>query len=205
MQVQIRSRTRISLHRLIPAFPMRITSSRGQNTLVTRGFSRTLREGQTVSIPAFESLDLQLAGSLFYPSACVLVLDDARIDIADSRSGLKWDGGTAPKIEYLRELISGTVFHHPQQEWNARVMASALRTTPDKIRATLFRQGAAFTQLCRTQRLMRALFESIQFNLSVSDLRERVGWSDSRDLESSFYDWFGVSLQAVSRLREGSL
>lgn len=201
MQVQIRCRSRVSLHRLIPAFPLRITASRGQQILAARGFSRTLREGQTVSIPAFASIDLHLAGSLFSPGACDLVLDDAAVDL---HTVMKV-GATAPKVEYLRELISGTVFHHPQQEWNAQVMASALQTTPDRIRTALFRQGAAFTQICRTQRLMRALFESIQSNLSVADLKARIGWADSRDLEASFYDWFGVSLQTVSRLREDSL
>ncbi|KAF7962823.1 hypothetical protein AWV80_17110 [Cupriavidus sp. UYMU48A] len=84
-------------------------------------------------------------------------------------------------MQYLRDLISGTVFHRPQEEWNAHILASALKTTPDRIRTTLFMQGAAFTQICRTQRLMRALFESFQFNLSVADLKSRVGWTDSRD------------------------
>ncbi|MFJ4291166.1 hypothetical protein ACIP1U_15475 [Cupriavidus sp. NPDC089707] len=201
MQVQIRCRSRVSLHRLIPAFPLRITASCGHHMLAARGFSRTLREGQTVSIPAFASIDLHLGGSLFSPSACNLVLDDAAVDL---RTVMRV-GSAAPRVEYLRELISGTVFHHPQQEWNARVMASALQTTPDRIRTALFRQGAAFTQICRTQRLMRALFESIRCNLSVADLKARVGWTDSRDLEASFYDWFGVSLQTVSRLREDGL
>ncbi|WP_354685506.1 hypothetical protein [Cupriavidus necator] len=205
MQVQIRCRSRVSLHRLIPAFPMRITSSRGQNTLAARGFARTLREGQTVSVPAFACIDLHLTGGVFSPCVCDLELDDDTVDVRDASSVVKLGAGTAPRVEYLRDLISGTVFHHPQQEWNARVMAQALQTTPDRIRTALFRQGAAFTQICRTQRLMRALFESIQSNLSVADLKARVGWTDSGDLEASFYDWFGVSLQTVSRLREDGL
>lgn len=205
MQVQIRCRTRVSLHRLIPAFPMRITSRRGQHTLTRRNFSHTLHEGHTVSVPAFESIDLHLTGGIFCPSACYLELDDAAIDVLDPRSIVKVVGRAAPNVRYLRELISGTVFHNPQEAWNARVMADALDTTPDRIRTDLFKQGAALTQICRTQRLMRALFESIQFNLTVADLKARVGWTDSRDLEASFYDWFGVSLQTVSRLRGDSL
>lgn len=183
---------------------MRITASCGQHTLTRRGFSHSLREGQTVSIPPFESIDMHLVGGLFSPAACHLELDDATLEALDMRALIR-GGGTLPKVQYLRDLISGTVFHHPQQEWNARVLASALQTTPSKIRSALFMQGAAFTQICRTQRLMRALFESIQFNLSVSDLKTRVGWTDCRDLEASFYDWFGVSLQTVSRLREDCL
>ncbi|KWR88221.1 hypothetical protein [Cupriavidus sp. IDO] len=204
MQVQIRCRTRVSLYRLIPAFPMRIASFRGQHTLTRRGFARKLHEGHTISIPAFESIDLQLTGGLFCPGACYLELDDAAIDVRDPRSVVKVVGGTASRVQYLRELISGTVFHHPQEAWNARLMADALDTTPDRIRTALFKQGAAFTQICRTQRLMRALFESMQCSLSVADLKARVGWADGRDLEASFYDWFGVSLQTVSRLREDS-
>ncbi|WP_240987761.1 hypothetical protein [Cupriavidus taiwanensis] len=204
MRVQIRCRTHVTLHRLVPAFPMKITARRGEYTLTRRGFSRPLREGQTVGIPAFESIDLHLAGALFSPASCQLELDDVGLHALDRHAVLK-PRGTSTNVEYLRDLISGNVFHRPEQEWNANVLANALQTTPDQIRTTLFRQGAAFTQICRTQRLMRALFESIQFKLSVADLRTRVGWTDKRDLEASFYEWFGVSLQTVARLREDCL
>lgn len=204
MRVQIRCRSRVSLRRLVPAFPMQITASRGQHSLTRRGFSRSLWEGQTVCISPFESIDLHLSGGLFSPAACHLELDDGTLEALESRTLIR-GSGTLPKVQYLRDLISGTVFHHPQEEWNAHKLASALKTTPSRIRTTLFMQGAAFTQICRTQRLMRALFESIQFNLSVADLKTRVGWTDSRDLEASFYDWFGVSLQTISRLREDGL
>lgn len=198
MQVQIRCRSRVALHRLVPAFPMRITSSCGQQTLLRRGFERALREGQTIYVPAFESIDLHLTGALFCPSVC-------HLELSGGVGSLPKASDAASNVQYLRELISGTVFHNPERAWNANVMASTLEMTPRKIRNALFKQGAAFTHLCRTQRLMRALFESIQFNLSVADLKTRVGWADSKDLEASFYDWFGVSLQTVSQLRDDRL
>ncbi|GAB7550186.1 hypothetical protein CS8_099000 [Cupriavidus sp. 8B] len=43
----------------------------------------------------------------------------------------------------------------------------------------------------------------MQSERSVSDLKDVVGWGGREDLEGSFYDWFGVSLHTVSRLREG--
>lgn len=204
MRVQIRCRTKVSLRRLVPAFPMQITALCGQHILTRRGFSHSLREGQSVSISPFESVDLHLSGGLFSPAACHLELSDAMPEALEMRALVR-SGGTLLEVQYLRDLLSGTVFHHPQREWNAHVLATALQTTPSRIRTALFKQGAAFTQICRTQRLMRALFESMQFNLSVSDLMTRIGWTDHKDLEASFYDWFGVSLQTVSRLREDCL
>ncbi len=204
MQVHIRCRSRVTLHRLVPAFPMSITASGGDQRLSRRGYERPLRDGQPVRIPAFESVDLQLTGSLFSPSRCTLELSQAPAlgygPFSDVRNE-DVDG----KILYLRELISGSVFQQPQEDWNAAKMAGALQTSPSRIRSRLFMQGVAFTQLCRTQRLMRALFESFRFDLSVSDLKARVGWSENHDLEASFHEWFGVSLQTISRLREDCL
>ncbi|MCA3186232.1 MULTISPECIES: hypothetical protein [unclassified Cupriavidus] len=181
---------------------MRVTSLRGQQAVARRGFTRPLKEGESVCIPAFESIDIHLAGGVFAPSRC-------QIDLADTPiAGLHtvpFPSANAARIDYLRELISGTVFHNPQQTLNAQAVAKSLDTTPKRIQSALFMQGAAFTQLCRTQRLMRALFDAVQFNVSVADLTSRVGWVDPRDLETSFYDWFGVSLQTVSRLREDCL
>ncbi len=203
MQVQIRSRSRVTLHRLIPAFPMRITSQRGQQSITRRGFSRPLREGESVGVAAFESIGLHLTGGVFAPSMCQIELADTPIAwLADPH--VPPDSALA-RIQYLRELISGTIFQNPQQALNAQAVATSLHTTPNRIRSALFMQGAAFTHLCRTQRLMRALFDAFQFNLSVADLTTRVGWADRRDLETSFHDWFGVSLQTISRLREDCL
>lgn len=183
---------------------MSITASDGDQLLTRRGYERPLRQGQTVRIPAFESVDLQLTGGLFSPSACTLELSELPKHGHSPLSDLH-DGDVDDKIMYLRELISGSVFQHPQEVWNAAKMAGALQTSPNRIRSRLFMQGVAFTQLCKTQRLMRALFESFRFDLSVSDLKARVGWSENHDLEASFYEWFGVSLQTISRLREDCL
>ncbi|AEI82388.1 hypothetical protein CNE_BB1p09770 (plasmid) [Cupriavidus necator N-1] len=183
---------------------MHITLRKGEQVLMRRGFSRALREGQTVSVPAFESIDLHLTGGIFSPSECRLDLVDAPPQPLEELKRIGTGGGIG-QVQYLRELISGTVFQNPQEAWSAQVMASALQTTPDRIRTALFMQGAAFTELCRTQRLMRALFDSFRFNLTVADLKDRVGWGDSRDLEASFHDWFGVSLHTVARLREDCL
>ncbi|GJG97720.1 hypothetical protein [Cupriavidus pauculus] len=179
---------------------MSITAIRGEQTLARRGFTRPLREGQTIGIPAFESVDLHLTGGIFCPSECILCLADGH-GVPPIELPALATGGTSAKVQQLRALISGTVFQNPQEAWSANVMATTLQTTPNKIRTALFTQGAAFTQLCRTQRLMRALFDSFLFDLSVADLRQRVGWGDGKDLEASFHDWFGVSLDTVARLR----
>lgn len=203
MQVKIRSCSRISLRRLVPAFPMRITSYRGPHGMTRRGFYRTLREGQPVYIPAFEPFDLHVGGSPFASSTCHIELDGARADSSAEVTALM-SATSRPYGQTLREAISATVFHQPQREWNAELVANALSTTTHCVRRTLFMQGAALTELCRTQRLMRALFESIKMDLSVYELRARIGWPRG-DLEESFYEHFGVSLHTASRLRGGGL
>lgn len=203
MHVQIHSRSRISLHRLVPACPMTICASSGTPVLTRRGYTRTLREGQTVAIPAFEPVDIHLTGGLFSPSACRIAIDDAAMQSLDLHPGSAC--AHTQRALVLRDLVSGSVFSHPDRDWNANVLADVLRTTPGQVRNVLFRQGAALTDICRTQRLMRALFETCQANLTVADLKARVGWAGNGDLEGSFYNWFGVTLDTVARLREDAL
>lgn len=183
---------------------MSVTALQGEQYLIRRGYRRALREGQTAEIPAFECVDLQLIGGVFMPSVCRLQLCVPTLPDLGLAAGTIAMGAQGP-VGQLRDLISGWVFQNPQQEWSATAMAGALQTTRNKIRAMLFRQGDALTQLCRTQRLMRALFDSLLCDLEVTDLKVRLGWPDTSDLEASFQDWFGVSLQTVSRLREDSV
>lgn len=181
---------------------MRITPHQGVHRLTRRGFQRTLRGDRTVEVPAFESIDLHFEGSFFAVSTCSVELDSPiAATLSAARSAAQ--DTALPKARTLRETISGTVFREPQRAWTAQTVAEAMCTTPERIRSALFMEGAAFTQLCRTQRLMRAFFEIMQVERSVSDLKDVVGWGGKEDLEGSFYDWFGVSLHAVSRLREG--
>ncbi|WP_235844785.1 hypothetical protein [Cupriavidus agavae] len=195
MQVHIRCRTTVSLQRLVPAFPMTVTAAAGELTLTRRGFTRVLQGGQRIHVPAFEQVDLLLAGGLFRPAGCVLSLGDEAAASAGMDTGL----------QQLRAVISGTIFQNPQESWNAHLVAQMLQTTPGRVRTALFAQGVAFTQLCRTQRLMRALFDAFLLDVSVADLKKRVGWADDKDLEAPFHDWFGVSLDTVARLREAAL
>jgi hypothetical protein len=181
---------------------MRITPYQGVHKLTRQGFQRTLSDNRTVVVPAFNSIDLHLAGNFFAASTCSIEIDNP-VSTVLSTAWLAAGGAALPKARPLCEVISGTVFHEPHQAWTARTFAEALCTTPERIRRVLFMEGAAFTQLCRTQRLMRAFFEIMQSDCSLSELREVVGWGGKGDLESSFYDWFGVSLRTISRLREG--
>ncbi|MWL91508.1 hypothetical protein [Cupriavidus sp. SW-Y-13] len=183
---------------------MSITADSGELSLTRRGYVRTLRVGQRIAVPAFEQVDLLLTGSLFRPTACVLALGDEEVT-ASAHPCIGWIDHTARmELHQIRALISGTVFQNPQETWSANRVASMMHTTPRKIRAALFAQGDALTHLCRTQRLMRALFDAFQLDLSVADLKRRVGWGADKDLEATFQDWFGVSLDTVARLRASS-
>ncbi|WP_432260905.1 hypothetical protein [Cupriavidus sp. TMH.W2] len=201
MQVKIRSCSRISLTGLVPAFPLRVVFYGGHYGVTRRGFHRALREGQVVDIPAFEPVDLHMGGSLFAASTCRLELDDRRGAVIGTAMASSYEASRRAE-HTLRDLISATVFCQPQRAWNAELVARSLSISASSVRRTLFTQGAALTEICRTQRLMRALFESMQTGRPLSDLKAVVGWTGG-DLEESFYERFGVSLHTVSRLRQG--
>lgn len=204
MLVQIRSSSCMTLRHLLAAFPMRITAQGGQYAMTRRGFCRKLEDDRVVDVPAFEPIDLHIGGSPFSGAACRIELNqDCSYLVGHYRTRTDAPnplaGGHA-----LRDLVSAAVFREPRREWSAALVASDLSTTPVNIRRTLFTQGTAIREICRTQRLMRALFETMQIKRSVPELSGMVGWA-GRDFEESFYDRFGVSLQAISRLRGGGL
>lgn len=183
MRIHLQSTSHISLSRLIPAFPMLVTAGHGRSTIRTRGFNRALRPAQRLMLQPLESFELHLDGSALQPATCALAMELSRTGDESS----------------LRALISRRVFVQPQH-WSIQRFADVLAMSPTKIRRTLFTEGAAITELYRAQRLMRVLFEVAKGQTSTTELKTRVGWPAERDLESAFYDWFGVSLLCVRSL-----
>lgn len=196
MYVQLQCRAPLLLQRLVPAFPITLTASDIGHSVRQRGYRRPLPVDQAVRMPAFEPFDLQLSGHAFNASACVIELEEAE---EEAGSILE------PTLAALPALLSRRIFSEPHTSWNAHSAASALGMEPGRLRQLLFARGAALGQLCRTQRLMRALFESTQAEMPIGHLKRRIGWPEARDLEAPFFDWFGVSLQTVARLRSDAL
>jgi hypothetical protein len=185
MRLQLQSDSHISLFRLFPVFPLTLVVTNGRSLIRRRGFERSLLSGQRIVLEPFEFFELHLDGSAFQPSLCTLEIQGDRTPSADSPF---W------------HQLSHKVFLNPERMWNAELAALALRTTPSGVRRTLFAEGAALTHICRTQRLMRGLFDLLQGATAVQALAHRLGWTRDRDLDSSFYDWFGLSLWSVPHL-----
>ncbi|KHK55881.1 hypothetical protein PI87_12880 [Ralstonia sp. A12] len=195
MHVQLQCRTPLLLQRLVPAFPVTLTASNTGHSIRQRGYRRLLPVGHPVRVPAFEPFDLQLTGDTFNATGCAIELNEEEATSLEP----------AAQEKVLPVLVSRLIFREPDTPWNAKSTATTLGMEPERLRALLFARGAALSQLCRTQRLMRALFESAQTEMPVGHLKRRIGWPEARDLEVTFYEWFGVSLQTVARLREGGL
>ncbi|MDB0511648.1 hypothetical protein AB6Q13_02775 [Ralstonia solanacearum] len=198
MYVQLQCRSPILLQRLVPAFPVTLTAWGIGHSIFHDGYRRRLPPGQPVHMPAFSSFDLQLTGHTFNAAACALELDEAGTDDVLASASAKRD-------KALPAQLSRLIFHSPDTPWNAHSVASALGMEPRRLQQLLFARGAALGQLCKTQRLMRALLESAQTEMPVGHLKRRIGWPETRDLEAPFYEWFGVSLQTVARLRGNTL
>lgn len=188
MRVQLQAAVPVHLSRLLPAFPLVITATRGRALMRRRGFERAIVPGQPVVVAPFEAIDLCLDGGALQPSCCTLEL--------------RLQAGGAPGAS-LHHRLSQRVFVQPQHTWSAAFIADLLRASPSQVRRTLFSEGAALTDLCRTQRLMRALFEALGDGAGAEELKRRTGWPARGDLEAAFYDWFGLSLHMLGRLGAG--
>lgn len=188
MRVQLQAASPVHLFRLQPAFPLVITATRGRTLVRRRGFERVVVPGNPLVIASFEAIDMCLDGGPIQPACCSLELQ-------------LQPGSTAGMS--LHHRLSRRVFVEPQHAWSAAFIADLLRGSPAQVRRTLFSEGAALTELCRTQRLMRALFEVLADGAGSAELRRRIGWSPHNDLEAAFYDWFGLSLHAIGRLGTG--
>nr|WP_240990296.1 AraC family transcriptional regulator [Cupriavidus taiwanensis] len=177
-----------SLQQLLLAFPLSVGVGRGRVVVRRRGYERVLLAGQQALIEPFEAFALRLDGSSAQPAACTLEM-----------RGLT----PAQASECLHHRIAKRVFLQPQYAWNAAFIAERLGMSAAQLRRALFAQGTALTDLCRTQRLMRLLFDVMAGDAALGEARRRVGWPANSDVDSAFYDRFGVSLEAARRLAGG--
>ncbi|MFC4521030.1 AraC family transcriptional regulator [Cupriavidus pinatubonensis] len=185
MRVHLQSYSHVSLHRLFLAFPLTIVPTHGRSVVRRRGHERLLVPGHDVTIEPFETIDMHLDGSSGQPSSCTF-------EIRRGMPGTPQDA--------LHQRISRRVFLQPQYEWSAGFIAERIDMPATQLRRLLFSQGTALTDLCRTQRLMRLLFEAMAGDVAMADLKRFVGWPPNGDVESAFYDRFGVSVQTARRL-----
>lgn len=185
MRVHLQSHMHIGLHRLLPAFPLSVAATQGRSVIRRRGYERLLLPGQEVAIEPFDAIDLHLDGSGMRPSACLLEIQDMV---------------PAAPHACLHHRIGKRVFLQPQYAWSAAFIAERLNLSTAQVRRTLFAQGTALTDLCRTQRLMRVLFGAMAGDIAVSALGRLAGWPATSDLDAAFYDRFGLSIDAARRL-----
>ncbi|WP_427308633.1 AraC family transcriptional regulator [Cupriavidus sp. H39] len=175
----------VSLQRLLPAFPLSVAGIQGRQIVKRRGYERLLTPGQEITIEPFDSIDLSLDGTPAQPSACVLLIHAA---------------GTVALSTSLHQRICERVFLQPQNAWSAAFIAGRWKMSTAQLRRMLFSQGTALTDLCRTQRLMRALFWAMASDIALCDLARLAGWPPNGDLRSAFYDRFGLTIEAARRL-----
>ncbi|PLP96599.1 AraC family transcriptional regulator [Cupriavidus pauculus] len=191
MRLSIESASHLRLARLVPAFPMTVTATRGTAVMRRNGFARTLVPGLPCIVEPFHGVDLLVTGCAGQPAGCRIEIAPAS-DTGDHR--------------LLHRALSRRIFLQPDLPWSADFAAELLGESPRQIRRTLFAEGAAFGDLCRTQRLMRLLFESThghRGHASLGSLKRRMGWPASHDLESSFYDRFGITLDVLRHVTDG--
>ncbi|MCO5397840.1 hypothetical protein [Ralstonia soli] len=196
MHIRFQCRSAVQLQRFVPAFPITITAQETGHSIRRRGYQWRLAAGRAVCIPELESFDLLLSGDRLHAAECTVELDECMAGATPSNDAL----AAIAQTPALPLLLSRLVFLEPESTWNLQSAGGAVGIKPERLRQLLFARGAALGQICKTQRLMRAFFESMQTNLPVAHLKHRIGWAGG-DLEATFHDWFGVSLQTVARMR----
>lgn len=185
MHVRLQSHMHVSLQRLLLAFPLTVAATDGRLVIRRRGYERLLLPGQQVTIEPFEVFALHLDGSSAQAAACTL---EIRRMVPAARE------------ECLHHRICKRVFLQPQYAWNAAFIAERLGMSATQLRRMLFSQGTALTDLCRTQRLMRVLFDIMAGDVGIGESRRLVGWPANSDLDRAFYDRFGLTMEAARRL-----
>ena len=196
MQTQLQSRSQVGIHDIFLPIPMKVTSLSGEQIISRQGYSRVIKEGKFVKLPAFSPASLFLGGSIFKSSHCSFDLDVTSYSVVrDQPMHDLWDSRP------LWEAISLSVFMNPKEAWNIADIADSLQTTSSRVRRTLFSQGNCFTEICNTQRLMRSLFELAGLERSIPDISNRIGWSQSYDFETSFYNRFKVSADVICGMK----
>lgn len=189
IRIQLQANWPVSLFRLLPAFPLAIEAIGGTSVIRLRRFNIVLTSGRRFEIEPFELVELHLHGGPSGKASCMMEIEDMAA----------WDSTVA-----LHRSIAKNVFLQPRHTWNAEYIADMRRTSTAEVRRTLFSEGAALTEICRTQRLMRMLFEVNSEQVTAESWRSRIGWPSRCDLEASFHDWFGLPWHAVRRLaRDG--
>lgn len=186
MHVHLQCHFPVWLHRLLPAFPWVVMPTSGRAVIRLRGFERLLVPGRQLILKPFEPVEVLLDGNYVQPSACTFEVQ------SDGLSDLREDA--------LYQDISQRVFLQPQHPWDASHLSELLDMPALKVQRKLFSQGCALTDICRTQRLMRALFEVKQGGNGADALKRRIGWSAHSDLDSVFHDRLGVSLTTARHL-----
>lgn len=182
MRLSIESASHLRLARLAPAFPVTVTATRGTAVLRRDGFDRMLVPGLPCRVEPFQGFDLLVDGTMAQPAGC-------RIDIAPATDH--------SDHALLHRVLSRRIFLQPDLPWRAEFAAGLLGLPPERIRRALFAEGAAFGDLCRTQRLMRLLFEAPHGRAGLPSLKRRVGWPPGHDVEASFHDRFGITLDLL--------
>ncbi|WP_404993775.1 AraC family transcriptional regulator [Cupriavidus pauculus] len=192
MRLAIEARWPLRLLRLTPAFGVTVTATHGTVLLRRHGFERGLVPGQCAVAEPLRAFDLRLEGSPLQPARCVVTM----LSLRDTSAGAA-----------LQRVLSQRIFLQPQQPWNAGHVADLLGESAERIRRTLFSEGAALTDLCKTQRLMRLLFECHRHPPSrdgrrgaayTLSLKHSVGWP-AHDIEAAFHDRFGLTIDAFLR------
>lgn len=186
MHARLQCHFPVWMHRLLPAFAWVVTQTSGTTVIRRRGFERLLVPGQQLTLEPLEPVDVLLDGNHMQPAACTIeVLCDALEDLREAT---------------LYQGIAQRVFLQPQLMWDASHVSERLNMPALKVRSKLFSQGYALTDICRTQRLMRVLFEVAQGGHAVDALKRRVGWPMHGDLDTAFHDRLGVSLTTARHL-----
>lgn len=103
--------------------------------------------------------------------------------------------------------LAHAVFAEPWADWSLAAAARRMGMPTTRLRASLFREGSAFTAIVREQRLMRALLSLCVHQEIHADLAQLASWTGFGTLarfEVAFFQHFGCRPVAATVLSVGA-
>jgi AraC-like DNA-binding protein len=198
----LQASSRLLLANVAPAFDLEIKRQAGRHRLILLRTTETEACEQGLRLRAGAVLHYELEPSTWAGETARTALSLA----VPGEPGQGWllgrlagavespaDAGQAPVSLALAQLV----YCFPDQQWNVISVTRATGCSAHRLRARLFREGAALSTIVNRQRAMHMLFAPA--TESLREIAWRIGLETIDTVETLFHDTFGISFSTLRR------
>ncbi len=175
-------------------FAVEIHCWRGRCQVSEHCRSKPLIRGECIRMPEYRQFCLE-----FLPWTPTSESNAVHLSISDvipkSASGqADVDGWSCDTDGHIKLRVARAVFADPDAAWSRNHAAGVLKIPVRSLSSKMLQEGAALMEIVREQRLMRALVDMIHNERARMHEKSSYGFCSLEQLQSEFYDRFGISL-----------